>query len=449
MGILTGRRFTVVTLGCRVNHYEAEALASMLEREGAIFEPLDAPALDAVILVTCTITSVSDNKTRKLIRRFRRKHPEAAIAACGCYAQEVPAVLAAGLGVDLLVGNGFKHKIPAALGAWFAGDGGFAEIRGARNRGEWDALVLDYPRMHTRAFVKVQDGCSHGCSYCIVPKVRGLPVSRNPEEICREAERIASSGCREIVLTGVNLGCYRCGGLSLGGLIRQLSSLPGLMRLRLGSIEPFGLNDDLLDAMASSKIFCPHLHLPLQSGDDEILRRMRRGYFAKGFAEVAGRAREALGADVHISTDLIVGFPGESEEAFRNSLDLIEGLGLGKTHVFPFSPREGTAAPGFGDAVAPRVAKRRATEAIALSERMLAGYASRWVGREISLLVEKNEDEIVCGWSRHYIRVYARVPGMIRPGTEISLMPKTSEGAILFSGGVAPQCFTGENEDFQ
>lgn len=448
MGNLSGRRFAVVTLGCRANHYEAEALASMLEQEGAVFESEDAQALDVVILVTCTITSTSDNKTRKLIRRFRRRHPDAAIVACGCYAQGTSAALAAELGVDLLVGNGLKHKIPGALGAWFGEDGGFVEIREDGRRDVWDALTLDRPRMHTRAFVKIQDGCGHGCSYCIVPRVRGAPLSRDPEEVYREVERIISSGCREVILTGVHLGGYRYRGLPLGGLIRTLSSLCGLSRLRLGSLEPFGVDDDLLDALASSKIFCPHLHLPLQSGDDGILRRMCRGYTAGGFAGIAGRVREVLGGDVHLSTDLIVGFPGESERAFHNSLALIEGLGFGKVHVFPFSPRKGTAAAAFSDVVAPHLVKRRAAEAISLSDRLLTGYASRWVGREISLMVEKNEDGNLSGWSRHYVRVYASAPGKSQAGTEISLIPEASAGGILLGAGIAPENIAVNGEDF-
>lgn len=446
---LEGKRFAVVTLGCRANHYEAEALASMLEKEGAVFTPENAPELDAVVLVTCTITSIADNKTRKLIRRFRRRCPEAAIVACGCYAQGVSAVEAADLGVDILVGNGLKHKIPDALDAWFAESGGFVEIKeDIGKKSDWDTLALDYPRMHTRAFVKVQDGCAHGCSYCIVPQVRGIPISRDPEEVCREVARIVSSDCREIILTGVHLGNYHYEGIRLGGLIRRLSSLPGLSRLRLGSLEPFGLDDDLLDALASSDSFCPHLHLPLQSGDDGVLRRMRRGYVAAGFAGVVRRAREVLGDDVHFSTDLIVGFPGESDRAFRNSLALIEELGFGKIHVFPFSPRRGTVAADFKDTVSSHVIKERVAAAIVLSNRLLAEYASRWVGRDVSLMVEKNEDGIVSGWSKHYVRIHALASEKTPTGTEISLIPETSVSGILLGKGIDPRNVAADSEDF-
>lgn len=436
MGSLLKRRFAVSTLGCRANHYEAEALISMLEKEGAVFAPENDPALDAVVLVTCTITSIADNKTRKLIRRFRRRHPEAAIVACGCYAQGVSAVEAAELGVDILVGNRLKHKIPGALDAWFSGAAAFTELREdvASNRA-WETLALDYPRMHTRAFVKVQDGCAHGCSYCIVPQVRGMPVSRDPDDICREVGRIVASGCREIVMTGVHLGNYNYKGLSLAGLIRLLSSIDGLSRLRLGSLEPFGLDDELLGTLAASSVFCGHLHLPLQSGDDEILRRMRRGYTASAYAEIIERTRGAIGSDVHFSTDLIAGFPGESSAAFRNSLSLIEELGFGKIHVFPFSPRKGTEAAGFGETVSPQAIKERVAEAIALSDRLLAAYAARWVGRRTELLIEKNKDGVVSGWSRHYVRVFARAPEEAAPGTELCVIPGLSvRGALLEEG---------------
>lgn len=449
MGNLSKKRFAVSTLGCRANHYEAEALISMLEKEGAVFTPENDPPLDAVILVTCTITSIADNKTRKLLRRFRRKHPNAAIVACGCYAQGVSAVDAAELGVDILVGNRLKHKIPGALDAWFGGGPGFVELReDVASSRVWEALALDYPRMHTRAFVKVQDGCAHGCSYCIVPQVRGLPVSRDPDDVCAEAGRVAASGCGEIVLTGVHLGNYNFKGLRLAGLIRLLSSVDGLSRLRLGSLEPFGLDDELLGAFAGSRVFCPHLHLPLQSGDDEILGRMRRGYTASAYSEVIRRARDAIGGDVHFSTDLIVGFPGEADSAFRNSLSLIEGLGFGKIHVFPFSPRRGTEAAGFTGTVAPQVIKGRVAEAIALSDRLLAAYAARWTGRRTALLAEKNKDGVVSGWSRHYVRVFARAAEDAAIGTEFHVVPETAVRGVLLGKGIDSDNVIEDAEDF-
>jgi len=448
MGCLRNKRFAVVTLGCRANHYEAEAIVSMMEKEQAIFASERDSALDAVIFVTCTITKVADNKTRKLLRRFRRLHPKAAIVACGCYAQGAPAAEAAELGVDLLVGNRLKHRIPKALGSWFAGAAGFIELREDVSQNDaWEALALDYPRIHTRAFIKVQDGCAHGCSYCVVPQVRGKPVSRDPEDVVREAERVVAGGCREIVLTGVHLGSYRYKGMSLAGLIRSLSVVGGLSRLRLGSLEPFSLNDELLEAFAESRVFCRHLHLPLQSGDDAILRLMRRGYTARRFAEIVRRAGGALGNDVHFSTDLIAGFPGESEEAFGNSMALVEELGFGKLHVFPFSPRKGTDAASMEGTVSPAVVKKRAAAALALSDRLLAAYASRWVGREVEILAENIRGGVVSGWSRHYIRVLARAGGYLPQGSEVTAVPSASVRGMLLEEGINSDHITSELEE--
>lgn len=416
---LKDKKFAIVTLGCRTNHYESEAIAAMLVSRGALFLKFgeDAESPDILVLVTCSITSVADAKTRKLIRRLRRTYPDALLVATGCYVQGKGDDEVLALGVDVAIGNRLKSTLLDALEAWLATPGQISHrIDVSRRDLPWDALTLDRPRIHTRAFVKVQEGCSRGCSYCIVPSVRGAQVSRDGGEIVREVARIAAAGCREVVLTGIHLGSYRHEGTTLAELIRGVSAVPGLERLRLGSIEPFSIDDALLGALADSPVFCPHLHIPLQSGDDEILQRMRRGHTAADFAATIARIRARLGDDLHLSTDLIAGFPGESEAAFGRSLALLEELAFGKIHAFPFSARAGTPAAAMGERVSREAARERVGRANALSAKLLAKYAECWVSRRDTVMVEsmredtEGEKTVGAGWTRHYLRSYFRLP---------------------------------------
>jgi threonylcarbamoyladenosine tRNA methylthiotransferase MtaB len=432
---VTGKTFSVITLGCRVNHYESEALASMLENRGAFFVPAaTSESPDIVVVVTCSITSVADAKTRKILRRTRRENPTSVLVACACWVQSATAEDAASVGVDILVGNRVKSAIPDALENWFESKNEFKEIKiDVTKSAVWDKLSLDRPRMLTRAFIKVQDGCDRECSYCAVPSLRGAHVSRDPEEVISEISRVAANGTKEIIITGIQLGSYEYGGTTLAELIRKITPELGVKRLRLGSLEPFGVTGELLRAASESDIFCRHLHLPLQSGDDGVLATMRRGYDRTDFARIVDMARKYLGDDVHISTDLIVGFPGESDRAFENSLNLLKELSIGKIHVFPFSLRNGTEASYMSGEVPRQLVKERVARAIKLSEELLAFYARRRVGWEDSILIEEAADGIVSGWSTHYLRVYSRAQSTENylKGNELDVRPKISIGSIL------------------
>jgi threonylcarbamoyladenosine tRNA methylthiotransferase MtaB len=262
-------------------------------------------------------------------------------------------------------------------------------------------------------------------------------VSRDPADAVGEIARVAGGGAREIVLTGIQLGSYGCDGVSLAGLIAEASCVPGLRRLRLGSLEPFSVTEELLAALRDSAVFCRHIHLPLQSGDDGVLRAMRRGYGAGEFADIVAMTRKYLGDDVHISTDLIVGFPGESETAFANSICLIESLSLGKVHVFPYSPREGTESAGMERLPVP-VVKERTARALASADGLLSAYASKMAGRTDSVLVENVDRGIASGWSTHYLRIYMRAKDTENnlKGNEFIVSPKISIGSILLCEGV-------------
>jgi threonylcarbamoyladenosine tRNA methylthiotransferase MtaB len=446
---LAGKTFSVLVLGCRTNFYEAEALASMLERRGAVFLRQPSVPADIVIILTCSVTSIADAKTRKFIRRARRRNKSAVIAACGCSVQHMPAAEAAGLGVDILIGSRMKGELPDALDKWFSGAQGrrgkLIELRDADlgKNTAWDGLSLDRPRLRARAFVKVQDGCGRRCSYCVVPSVRGHEISRPLPDIIKEVSGIVESGCREVVLTGVHIGSYESGGRGLAGLIERLSGIRGLRRLRMGSLEPFAVTGELLAALSRSRAFCPHLHLPLQSGDDEILAKMRRGYGTDAFRRTLDGVRSALGGDAHISTDLIVGFPGETDDAFARSLSFLEESGFGKIHVFPFSPREGTDAAKMSGRVKPEIIKERVARAMELAGQLLSRYASHRVGLREEIFCELSEPgrkpgiSVVSGWTRHYLKAYALSPGQDFEGMEISMSPKSEIGGILLGEGIA------------
>lgn len=377
-------------LGCRSNLCEGDFLAGDLEARGALVrrEPEGARA---AVLVSCSVTAEADRKCRQLVRRARRAvGEEGVVAVCGCWAQGVEAEAARELGVDLLVGNRRKSLLAEALDAALRQGRAFCDLRADLGADRsWEELPMGAPRLHSRAFIKVQEGCDHFCTYCVIPFLRGRSVSRPLADVLAEVRRVSEGGCREAVLTGIHLGMYgRDRGSSLAELVRAVSECGALDRLRLGSLEPFSLDGVLLDALADSPIFCPHLHLPLQSGDDGVLSLMRRGYTADDFARVCEAARSRLGTDLHISSDVLVGFPGEDDAAFHGTTALMRRVGMGRVHVFPYSERRGTLAASLPGRVEPSVRAERAAEAAAVGMELLSGYARRFVGRTLEVLAE-------------------------------------------------------------
>ena len=419
MNRLAGRKIWICSLGCRSNQYEGEALANAFADAGA--ELVDSPAgCDGAVLVSCTVTAMADKKCRQAVRRARRLSRNAVIAVCGCWAQKISREEAASLGISVVAGNRRKGELPALLAAALGGESpSFVEDRidVLRSR-EWDNLSLTRPLLHTRAFVKVQDGCNHFCSYCVIPYARGFPVSRDPDDVVAEIERIAASGCPEVVLTGVHLGLYgKYGSVSLAELVRRVASVERIRRIRFGSLEPFGLDDELLETLAASPRFCRHLHLPLQSGSGAVLGRMKRGYGPEEFLALAEKARHFLGDELHISTDVLVGFPGESEGDFADTLSLMKACRFGKVHVFPFSPREGTEAWSYPGRVSRDTVLRRTREALSAAEDLQAQYASRWVGADVAVLAEETAENSFRGLTPSFLRVVAR--GRAERGEEL------------------------------
>jgi len=411
---LKGKKIIIETLGCRSNLYESEAIASALEALGA--EIVECPPYDVAIINSCTVTQEADRKCRQLIRRLKRLSPEGQVIVCGCWAQKVEEREAKALGVRALVGNRKKNLIPQILASLFkeTQEELIVKRHSLQSCGEWDDLFLSRPHFHTRAFVKVQDGCSRNCSYCIIPSVRGKSVSRPLENVVEEVQSLALNGCKEVVLTGIQLGFYgKDIGSNLANLVEALSGIKGIERIRFGSLEPFGLSRDLIFRLASFSKLCPHFHLPLQSGDDQVLEAMNRGYNSSDFAKVVGWFREAFGADVHIGTDIMVGFPGETEDMFNRSLLFVERLELGRLHVFPYSGREGTKAYSMKSSLTKEEVRVRVREAISLANRLLDKYARKWVGKNVPVLVEEISSGVAEGLTPHFLRVKLRSEALV------------------------------------
>ena len=431
--MLKSSKIWVYAFGCRSNLYESEALAGELISRGAsITDNVDG--CDVALIVSCSVTAVADKKCRQAVRKARREFDSrrkfGIVAVCGCWAQGLDASEAQKMGIDILVGNRLKHLLPDSLektAASLSASGGknFIDLRRNVMERFWDSLSLERPLLRTRAFLKIQEGCDHFCSYCVIPYLRGRSTSRQLEDVLTEARRIVEHGCREIVLTGTHLGMYGRDNSSHDGglaeLVGKLSGIPGLTRLRLGSLEPFTLDAELLSALAESQIFCRHLHLPMQSGDDAVLARMKRGHKADDFVRVCDLAREALSDDLHISSDVMVAFPGEDGAAFENTLKMMDKVRLGRVHVFPYSPRKGTVAEKFPNRIPHKTASERVKSAITLGESLLERYSSRFVGQNLSVLIEESDGEgSFTGYARNFISAAVRSSSEIKSGTEIN-----------------------------
>ena len=401
---MSGRIFIHV-FGCRSSLCEGEYIAGALKFSGfEITEDING-GYDAAVIVTCSVTQEADRKCRSAVRRARRVMGASGIlAVCGCWGQGIDRSEAEKLGIDILAGNRHKDILPHVIAGMIENETErkFTDLRDENisDESEWEELEINSPVLHSRAFMKIQDGCNHFCTYCVIPFLRGRPVSRPVKSIIGEIKRLLDNGTKEIIFTGIHLGLYgKDFDFSLAGLIREVSKIKELKRLRLGSLEPFCLNDDLINALADCEAFCHHLHLPLQSGSDEILSSMRRGYKAIDFINVCEKAREKISGDIHISSDILTGFPGETEKDFDETLNVMKDSGLGRVHVFPYSERPGTVAASLPEKVSHEKKILRTSRAISLGRKLYDGYAKKFVNHAVEILLE-NKDR---GYTRNYI----------------------------------------------
>lgn len=407
-------RVTFYTLGCKVNQNETGALAQLFEQNGYTVVP-NGEAADVYVVNSCTVTNFGDQKSRKWLRRAKRENPGAVTVLTGCYPQAFPGEAAAIAEADVVTGSGNRRAILADVQKVLDGEAEkVVDIRPHQKGERFEELPMDRFAEHTRAFVKVEDGCGRQCAYCVIPRARGPVRSRDEGSILEELRRLAAAGYKEVVLTAISLPSYgRDTGTGLTELIEKAAEVPGIERIRLGSLDPDMLRDEDIARMAAVKKLCPQFHLSLQSGCTKTLRAMRRPYTAEQFAAVAARLRAAFGAEnLSLTTDVIVGFPGESEADFAESLDFVVSQKFLKVHVFPYSRREGTPAYDFPGQLPEQEKEARSRRMTAAVEAVRAELAAAMAGRTAEVLLETPLSATVfTGYTRQYLPVTVTAPG--------------------------------------
>lgn len=403
------KRVAFFTLGCKTNQYESEAMASIFRSKGYETVAFDELS-DVYVINTCTVTHLGDRKSRQIIRRAAKRNPEAVVAVTGCYAQTSPGEVLEIPGVDLIVGTTDRSRIVELVEEAAKAEDTVNTVKDIMLQKDFEEMpILDYED-RTRAFVKIQEGCNNYCTYCIIPYARGPLRSRNPERVLAEVKKLVGEGFSEVVLTGIHIGAYEAQThkeIDLADLVIKVALVPGLKRLRLGSIEPLDITPRLIQAMAEIRTICRHLHIPLQSGDDTVLQRMNRHYNTLEFARLVSAVRGQI-PEIAITTDVIVGFPGETADNFENTYDFIRDMGFSKTHVFKYSPRKGTPAASFKDQVEPTEKEERSKRLITLDRLNQKKFANRFIGESMDVLVEEldsSEEDTWVGLTDNYLRV--------------------------------------------
>ncbi|WP_088008022.1 tRNA (N(6)-L-threonylcarbamoyladenosine(37)-C(2))-methylthiotransferase MtaB [Indiicoccus explosivorum] len=403
------------TLGCKVNHYETEAIWQLFKEEGYERSDFDHRS-DVYVINTCTVTNTGDKKSRQVIRRAIRKNPDAVICVTGCYAQTSPAEIMAIPGVDIVVGTQDRRKMLGYIEQYKAERQPINGVGNIMKNRVYEELDVPAFTDRTRASLKIQEGCNNFCTFCIIPWARGLMRSRDPKEVVRQAQQLVDAGYLEIVLTGIHTGGYGedLKDYNLAQLLRDIESqVKGLKRLRISSIEASQLTDEVIDVLRDSNIVVRHLHIPIQSGSDTVLKRMRRKYTMDFFADRLNRLREAL-PDLAITSDVIVGFPGETEEEFMDTYNFIRDHRFSELHVFPFSKRTGTPAARMEDQVDEEVKNERVHRLIELNDQLAKEYASRFEDEVLEIIPEEtfkgdSESGRLEGYTDNYLKVV--VPG--------------------------------------
>lgn len=405
------RKAAFHNLGCKVNSYETEAMQQLLEDAGYEIVPFREGA-DVYIINTCSVTNVADRKSRQMLHRAKKMNPSAAVVAVGCYVQAAGAELKKDEAVDLIVGNNQKKDLVQILDDYFADHENSGEILDIGHSQEYEELHIRRIADHTRAFIKVQDGCNQFCSYCIIPYTRGRVRSRRPEDIEHEVRGIAEAGYKEIVLTGIHLSSYGVDFKdeqqeNLLTLIKRLDQIPGIERLRLGSLEPRIVTREFAKELARLRTICPHFHLSLQSGCDATLKRMNRRYNAAEYQACCEILREEF-ANPAITTDVIVGFPGETEEEFAETERFLKAIHFYEMHIFKYSRRAGTRAADMPDQVPEGTKSVRSDILLALEKQQSLEYRGRFLGTEEEILLEEpieiDGTKYMMGHTRQYVK---------------------------------------------
>ena len=390
-------KYKIITLGCKVNEYESEVMANLLENHGYI----KSENPDVCIVNTCTVTNTADSKSRKIIRSLRRKYPNAILIVAGCMIQnkkdklDVPA--------DIVIGNKHKTDIVSLLEEYK--DKQLYMVEDMEDADFEDMSLNNFD--FTRAYIKIAVGCDNYCSYCIIPYVRGHVRSKKHARVIEEAKVLIKNGHKEIVLTGIHTGHYHDGNYSFADLLKDLVKLDGLKRLRISSIEITEINNKVLDIIKNSDVLVNHMHIPLQSGSDEILKKMNRKYDKQYFIDKIKKLKE-IKPDMNVTTDVIVGFPGETEEEFQECIETIKKVGFTKLHVFPYSDREGTVASQMPNKIPGNIKKDRVKRLLEVSKELEIEYMNKHIGDETIFIPEVYEDGYLIGHTSNYLLIKAK-----------------------------------------
>ena len=395
------------TLGCKVNHYETEAIWQLFK--DANYERVEFETnADVFVINTCTVTNKGDKKSRQIIRRAIRQNPDAVVCVTGCYAQTSSAEIMEIPGVDIVVGTQDRHKLLDYIQQFQEERQPINGVGNIMKNRTYEELEVPYFTDRTRASLKIQEGCNNFCTFCIIPWARGLMRSRDPEKVVEQATQLVNSGYKEIVLTGIHTGGYGqdLKNYNLAQLLRDLDTIEGLERIRISSIEASQLTDEVIDVIGNSNKVVRHLHIPLQSGSDDVLKRMRRKYTMAHFSERLTKLHQAL-PDLAVTSDVIVGFPGESEEEFQETYDFIVNHHFSELHVFPYSPRIGTPAARMDNQIDEETKNVRVHKLISLSNQLAKEYASKFEDEVLEVIPEEmgEEPHTLVGYADNYMKV--------------------------------------------
>lgn len=411
------------TLGCRVNHYESEAMAEKFIREG--YEVVDfSEVSDVYVINTCTVTNMGDKKSRQIISRARRLNEDAIIAVVGCYSQMSPKEVSAIEGVDVVLGTRNKGDVVYYVNKARDEQKVQVHVEGVLKNKKFEDLNIEEYQDKTRAFLKIQDGCNRFCTFCTIPYARGSVCSKDPRKVIDEIKRLNEHGFKEIILSGIHTASYGLdleGTITLVDLLEDIEMLDGIERVRIGSIEPAFFTPEVVERIKKMKKLCPQFHLSLQSGCNATLKRMNRRYTAEEYENIVNILRENI-KDTSITTDVIVGFPGETEEEFKESYEFLKRNKLTKTHVFKYSPRRGTKAADMPNQVDSSLKDERSKALIALNEVNERAFTEKYIGKTLDVLIEqevKGKKGVYEGYTRNYIKV------------EVEGLPEGMKGEIV------------------
>ena len=404
------KKVALHNLGCKVNAYETEAMQEMLEHAGYEIVPFQEGA-DIYVINTCTVTNIADRKSRQMLHRARKMNPDAVVVAAGCYVQAQAEKQVIDPCIDIVLGNNKKQDLLTALQAYEEAHGDLREVIDINHTKEYVNLHLTKQGEHTRAYIKVQDGCNQFCSYCIIPYARGRVRSRAKEDVVAEVTDLAKNGYQEVVLTGIHLSSY---GIdfenedNLLSLIRAVHEIEGIKRIRLGSLEPRIITEEFVQAIAALPKMCPHFHLSLQSGCNETLKRMNRRYTSEEFYEKCEILRKYFEKPA-LTTDVIVGFPQETEEEFETTYEFLKKICFYETHIFKYSKREGTKAAVMQGQIPEQIKAKRSARLIELGEKNRRAYEESFLGKTVEVLVEEKSDvngkEMWTGHTKEYMKI--------------------------------------------